>query len=128
MRKNKRKSKAMSVSAARTCQMAGVLVILLVAVIFNVIAKNQVTAVQKEIGEKQKVLAKLDEERIRVEAAWEGMKVNSSLERALRSHGLKMDTPGAFQTVRMDANGIPLKGQYSVAKALKVKARNVASR
>ncbi len=128
MRKNKRKNKAMSVSATRTCQMAGVLVILLVAVIFNVIAKNRVAAVQKEIGEKQKVLAKLDEERVRVEAAWEGMKVNSSLERALRSHGLKMDTPGAFQTVRMDSRGIPLKGQYSVAKAIKAKTRNVASR
>lgn len=128
MRKNRRRNKAMSVSATRTCNVAGLLVILFVMAVINILAKNRVAAVQKEIGEKQQTLAKLDEERIRVEAAWEGMKVNASLERALRSHGLKMEAPTAFQTIRMDSSGVPLKGQHSVAKAMRAKTRNLARR
>jgi hypothetical protein len=73
----------------------------------------------KAIGEKERTLARLEDERVRESARWEEMKTPEKLESALNRHGLAMRYPKAAQIVRMKPNGQPFPGQISLAKAEK---------
>lgn len=127
-RKNRKRSKRMSVSAVRTLNVGGVIVMLFAMVIFNMLAKTNEQSIQKEIGVKMRTLNSLEEDRQREETRWEGMKNPGSLQAALLNHGLKMNTPNDLQIVRMGSNRMPLKGQLSVKRAQSLRVRNLARR
>lgn len=127
-RKNRKRNKRMSVSAVRTLNVGGVIVMLFAMVIFNMLAKTNEQSIQKEIGVKMRTLNSLEEDRQREETRWEGMKNPGSLQAALLNHGLKMNTPNDLQIVRMGSNRMPLKGQLSVKRAQSSRVRNLARR
>lgn len=117
MKRNKKMSKRMSVTAAASFRFGTVLVLFFVMVILNVLSSSSRNQLLQTKGNLERQLAKLEEARMRESTHWEGMKVPDNIERALLKHGLKMIVPRADQTVRMDRNGIPLAGQYSLVKA-----------
>lgn len=116
-RRNCRKSQTMNVMTGRTFHVAGIILTLLVAVVMNLVAESRCTQVRDSIGEKEKLLARLEQDRQRESAAWEQMTTASSLERALVRHGLNMRFPKSEQVIRMDASGTPRYGQRSVELA-----------
>lgn len=117
MRRNRKRSKKMSVMAANTLHFVAVILMLFVMVIINLLASSSCQQLMKNIGEKERALGKLEEERVRESARWEEMKTPEKLESALLRHGLAMKYPKPDQVVRMKANGKPYPGQLSVAKA-----------
>ena len=117
MRRNRKRSKKMSVMAANTMHFGAVIVMLFVMVIINYLASSSCQKLMKSIGEKERALNRLEEERVRESARWEEMKTPEKLESALLQHGLAMRYPKADQVVRLKANGRPYPGQLSVAKA-----------
>lgn len=121
MRKNRTNSKKLSAVATRTMHFGAVIVMLFVMVIINYMASSSCQQLLKSIGEKERALSKLEEERVRESARWEEMKTPEKLESALLRHGLAMRYPKPDQVVRMKANGRPYPGQLSVAK---VRQRN----
>lgn len=116
-RRNCRKSQTMNVMTGRTFHVASVIVALMIAVVMNLVAESRCTQVRDSIGEKQKLLARLEQDRQRESAAWEQMTTASNLERALIRHGLNMRYPKSEQVIRMDASGTPRYGQRSVELA-----------
>ena len=118
MRRNRKRSKKMSVMATNTMNFGVLIVMLVVMVIINLRASYSCQHLMKSIGEKERMLDKLEEERVRESARWEEMKTPEKLESALLQHGLAMRYPKADQVVRMKADGRPYPGQISVAKAL----------
>lgn len=117
-RRNCRRSQTtMSVMSGRTFHIAGIILLLLTAVVMNLVAEARCKQVKDSIGEKEKLLARLEQDRNRADAAWQEMTNSSNLERALIRHGLNMRYPKDEQVVRMDASGVPRYGQRSVELA-----------
>ena len=108
MRKNRKRNKRMSVTAVRSINVAGIIFVALIMVIINVLAKSNAESIQKEIGDKQRTLARLEEERTREEARWDRMRSYKLLKSAMINHGIKMDTPKEAQIIRMGANRLPV--------------------
>jgi hypothetical protein len=94
-----------------------VLVMFFVMVILNLLASSSCTQIMKSIGEKERTLAKLEDERMRESARWDAMKTADNIDRALLKFGLSMRYAKAEQIVRMDAAGRPKPGQLAVARA-----------
>jgi len=117
MKKNRKRSKKMSVMASRSMHVGGVLMMFFVMVIVNLLASSSCNQLMKSIGEKERQLAKLENDRARESARWDAMKTSENLDRALLKFGLSMKYPRADQIVRMDAKGQPKPGQLSVARA-----------
>ena len=117
MKKNRRRSKKMSVMASRSMHVGGVLVMFFVMVIVNLLASSSCNQLMKSIGEKERLLAKLEKDRERESARWDAMKTSENLDRALLKFGLSMKYPRPEQIVLMDARGQPKPGQLSVARA-----------
>jgi len=116
MKKNKKVSKRMSVVASSSMRLASIIVVLCVMVIFNILASSSCTRLMKTQGEMEKELAQLENDRLREQSSWEGMKTPEKIEAALLKHGLSMHAPAADQTVRMLPNGKPQAGQLSLAR------------
>lgn len=116
-RRNCRKSQTMNVMTGRTFHVAGIILALVVAVVMNMVAESRCQQVRVAIGEKTKLLDRLEQDRDREDANWQQMKSASSLERALVRHGLNMRYPKDEQVIRMDASGTPRYGQRSVELA-----------
>lgn len=116
-RRNCRKSQTMNVMTGRTFHVAGIIVTLVVAVVLNLVADARCSQVRDSIGRKEKMLARLEQDRDREDAAWQQMTTASNLERALIRHGLNMRYPKDEQVIRMDASGSPRPGQRSVELA-----------
>lgn len=114
MRKNRKMSKKMSVMAGRSVQIAAVMIMAFAMVILYLLAKSNCSQLENSIKAKQKQLAKLEDERTRESARWEGMKTGEKLEAALLRHGLSMRYPKSEQLVRMKPDGRPYPGQLSV--------------
>ena len=119
MRKNRKRSKKMSVMASRSMHIGAVLVMFFVMVILNLLASSSCTQIMKSIGEKERTLAKLEDERMRESARWDAMKTADNVDRALLKFGLSMRYARAEQIVRMDSAGRPKPGQLAVARARK---------
>lgn len=117
MKRNRKRSKRMSVMASRSMHIGGVLVMFFVMVLVNLLASSSCSQLMKSIGEKERQLAKLENDRARESARWDGMKTSENLDRALLKFGLSMKYPRADQIVRMDSRGQPKPGQLSVARA-----------
>jgi hypothetical protein len=71
----------------------------------------------KTIGEKEKMLRRLEKDCQRESARWDAMRGPENLDRALLRFGLSMRYPKAEQVVMMDGQGRPRPGQLSVARA-----------
>ena len=118
MRKNRRMPKRHSVMVGRTVQIAAVMIMLFAMVILNRLASSSCTQLTKTIREKERTLAKLEDERTRESARWDEMQTPEKLEAALLRHGLAMRyAKTELQVVRMGRDGTPVPGQLSVAKA-----------
>ena len=117
MKKNRKRSKKMSVMASRSMHVGGVLVMFFVMVIVNLLASSSCNQLMKSIGEKERQLARLENDRERERARWDAMKTAENLDKALLKFGLSMKYPRADQQVYMDSRGRPKPGQLSVARA-----------
>ena len=117
MRKNRKRSKRMSVVASHTMHVFGVMLVLFVMVILNMLASSRCTQLQTAIGEKQRQLARLEKDRERESGRWDCMCTLDRLEDALLKHGLNMKYTKPIQTVLMDSAGQPLVAQSSVREA-----------
>ncbi len=118
MRRNRKVSTRISVMAQNTAHAAVILVMTFIMAIVNLLAKSSCSQLLKSIGEKERLLSRLEDERSRESARWEEMKTPEKLEQALARHGLAMRYAKPGQVVRMKADGQPQPGQISVAKAL----------
>ena len=107
----------MSVVASNTMRFGAVVLMLGVMVFVNFLASSTCQHMMTSIGEKERQLAKLEEERVRESARWEEMKTPEKIESALLRHGLAMRYPKPDQVVRMKADGRPYPGQLSVERA-----------
>lgn len=131
MRKNRKISKKMNVVARQTVNMGMILLTLFAMVIFNMLASLNCKQLGKTIGEKERILAKLEQDCQRESYRWEQMKTADGLEAALKDNALAMHYPKAGQVVRMSRSGEPLPGQIAVFKAAQRKGEaraQVASR
>ena len=108
----------MSVIASRSMHIGAVIVVFFVMVILNLLASSSCTQLTRAIREKEKTLAKLEDDRSREVVNWEEMKDPERLDRALLRFGLAMRPPRHEQVVRMDSRGRPVPGQVSVARAM----------
>lgn len=127
MKKNRRRSKKMSVMASRSMHIGAVMVMFFVMVILNLLASSSCNQIMKSIGEKERTLAKLEDERMRESARWDAMKTADNIDRALLKFGLSMRYAKAEQIVRMDSAGRPKPGQLAVARARKNSSVRTAS-
>lgn len=125
MRKNSKRSKSLSVWTLHTMNAAGVILMLFVMVIVNLLASSSGNRMVGSIREKERELARLEDERTRESARWEEMKTPEKLEIALVRNGLSMRSPRPDQVIRMRADGRPYPGQLSVNVA--AKRRSAAS-
>ncbi len=116
-RRNCRKSQTMSVMTGKSLHVAGIIAALVVMVVVNLVAEARCSQTVKSIREKEKQLARLEQDRRREAWAWDRMTTPENLERALVSHGLNMRIPKPEQVIRMDASGTPRYGQQSVRLA-----------
>ncbi len=116
MRKNRKRTKEMSVVASRSMHIGAIIMMLFVMVIINLLASSSCDQLMKSIGEKEKYLTKLENDRKRASADWDRMKTSENLDRMLLKHGLAMKYPRADQVVRMGRNGRAMPGQLSLAR------------
>lgn len=116
MKRNSKRTKKMSVVASGSMSLGIVIFALFVMVIVNLLASSNCDQLQKTIGEKEKKLAKLEDDRRRASAAWDEMKSSANLDSMLPKHGLAMHYPSANQIVRMNKSGRPLPGQLSLVR------------
>lgn len=128
MKKNRKRSKKMSVMASRSMHIGAVMVMFFVMVILNLLASSSCSQLMKSIGEKEKQLDKLEDDYTRECARWDGMKTSDNLERTLLKFGLAMTSPGPKQIVRMSEGGKPLPGQLSIACAERRKSERQTAR
>ncbi len=117
-RKNWKISRKTSVVAQNTAYVGGIMLLVFVMVIINMLASSKCSLLMKSIGDKERVLARLEDERTRESARWEEMKTQENLDAALRRHGLAMKVPEQSQIVRMNSEGRLKPAQISVAKEM----------
>jgi hypothetical protein len=117
MRKNRKRSKKMSVMASRSMHIGAVMIMVFAMVILNLLATSSCNQVLKSIGEKEKILTRLKKDCERESARWDAMKGPEDIDRALLRFGLSMRYPKPEQIVAMDRLGRPRPGQLSVARA-----------
>ena len=117
----------MSVVASRTMYAGAVIVMFFAMVILNLLASSSCTQLMKSIGDKEKLLGKLEESYQRESAKWDEMITPERLEHHLVKHGLSMHYAKPAQTIRMRHDGTPYPGQLSLVKAeARVNSRSVA--
>ncbi len=109
--------KKMSVNAKLSMHGFAALAFVVIAIALNRFAASSCEQLSRTIGERQKEMARLENDRCREMANWEAMKTPDKVEAALLRHGLAMRAPSAEQNVHMKVDGQPYLGQYSVAAA-----------
>ena len=122
MKKNRKKSKKMSVLTTRSLYVGAVIFSLFVAVIIDMLAESTCTQLTKAIGEKEKQLVRLEADRDRESARWETMLSGQNLDMMLMRHGLSMHYPRAEQCVRVNADGRPYASALALANARRSEA------
>ena len=90
MRRNRKMPKKMSVMAGRSVQIGAVMVMAFAMVILNMLASSSCKQLSKTISEKERQLAKLENDQKREQERWDEMKTSERLEAALLKHGLAM--------------------------------------
>lgn len=130
MRRNRRNYITSAKTSARRTIVSyaiGLIILLGFIVIVNATVKTKVSTLQSTIAERQRVLARCEDELVRQSALWAKKTTPEGLERQLRRHSLAMRSRKPLQIVRMRANGQPVPGQLSVAKARQREERMTAS-
>lgn len=117
MKKNRKRSKKLSVVGSRSLHFGAVLVVLFAMILLNLLANTSCNQTMKSIGDKERQLVRLEEELLRESARWEEMKSSENLERLMLRNGISMKLPRPDQYVYMRADGTPRPGQLSVARA-----------
>ena len=117
MRKNRKIPKKMSVVAANSMRFGAIIVFFFVMVILNLLSSSSCNMLLKEMGAKERELAKLEESLTQEATRWEELKTPEKIETALTRHGLSMKLPRADQCVRMRADGTPYPNQLSLKRA-----------
>ena len=117
MRKNRKIPKKMSVVAANSMRFGAIIVFFFVMGILNLLSSSSCNMLLKEMGAKERELAKLEESRTQEATRWEELKTPEKIETALTRHGLSMKLPRADQCVRMRADGTPYPNQLSLKRA-----------
>ena len=115
--RNRRVSRRMARVTSHTLCFGGFLVALLVMTLLYILASTSGKRLMASIGEKERLLERLDEDYARESARWEEMLSPEHLERNLIRNGIAMRCPRADQVVRLNADGQPYRGQLSVARA-----------
>ena len=85
---------------------------------------SRCSAIQREIGKAEKVLAALEADCVRETARWDEMKTPEKLAECLTRFGLEMKTQRQDQIVRMNRDGRPAPNQIAVTRA-RMRARGV---
>jgi len=117
----------MSANTAVATHVGAIIASLFVMVILNLLASSSCQQLSKSIGEGERELARLEDERNREALRWAQMKTPERVEAALLHHGLSMKPPKASQNVHMNADGTLYRGQYSVS-ALRNRGTEKAAR
>jgi len=116
-RRNRRKSQTMSVMTGKFVHVGGIIAALVTMVVINLVAEARNSQTIRSIGEKEKLLVRLDKDLQRESIAWDQMTTAERLDEALIRHGLDMRYPKSEQIVRMSASGELVRGQESVRLA-----------
>lgn len=116
MKKNRKMPKKMSVVTSNAIHIGGLLLITAVMAIVNHVADTTCEQLLKSIGEKERLLARLEEDRVRESASWEALKTPEKLEKTLLDLGVSMNYAKPDRVVYMMPNGQPRPGQLSVAR------------
>lgn len=115
MRKNRYRSKNLSVMTRHTIHAFVIIIVLGIASGMNILAESRCMEVRAEIGNREKQLAQVEKACERESTRWEELKTAENLDRMLLKHGLAMRYPRPDQIVRLKADGTPYPGQISVA-------------
>lgn len=126
-KKNKRVTKRMSRSAVGSGYILGMVVLIAVAVVLNTIAESNCEQVTNSIGEKERQIKSLEDQKVREAARWQELKTIDKIEERLCLHGMKMAYPHPHQIIRLTSDGKVLPGQQSVALARKRSQSRMAS-
>ena len=78
---------------------------------------SRCTSIQREIGKAERRYEALESECTQEQAHWDTMKTPEKLSEKLMRFGLEMKYARQDQIVRMNADGRPVSGQISVARA-----------
>lgn len=113
-KRNRRRTKHMSVWAGHSMGVGVILVSLVVVIVLNVLADSSCSRCSSSIGAKERELKRVEEELERETSKWDAMVTIENLQRKMEQHGIKMDYPSAEQYVRMGSDGKPLPRQLSV--------------
>jgi len=109
-----------------TVNSMGVVTLILVAFFSAIVywtVDSRCKTLIREIGKSEKKLASLEADFQRETMLWEEMKTPDRLNEALVRFGIEMKTAEPDQTIHMGANGKPLPGQLSVARARNRKSK-----
>ncbi|MBO7721937.1 MAG: hypothetical protein J6T01_05990 [Kiritimatiellae bacterium] len=126
MKRNRKRTKKMSVVATNSMRLGAVLLAFFVMVIINHLSSSSCAQLMKAKGLKEREIAKLEDSRMRESTRWEEMKTPEKIKTALLRHGLAMELPRPDQNVKMLPDGRPRPGQLSLARA-KQRERDIAS-
>lgn len=115
MRKNKKRSKKLSVIALNSMRFGVVIVMAAVMSIVGMLAKSSCDQLMKTIGRMETELNSLEKTRQRESTQWEKMATPERLEQVLLQQGMGMRLARHDQVIHMDSNGRLIPGQHSVA-------------
>lgn len=115
MRRNRRVKKH-SRFASSSMGIASLIVSGFIMLMIFFAMNSRCSAIQREIGNKERELRSLEQELTRAKTAWDETKVTRKLDQALTRFGLQMEVPREDQLVRMSSSGQPIPGQLAVAR------------
>ncbi len=123
MRRN-RKIKRHATWTTGSMAVATLIVCMLLMMLVYWLFDSRCSAIQREIGKAEKVLAALEADCVRETARWDEMKTPEKLAECLTRFGLEMKTQRQDQIVRMNRDGRPAPNQIAVTRA-RMRARGV---
>ena len=115
MRRNRRIKKN-SRFATSSMGIASLIISAFIMMMIFFAMNSRCSAITREIGQREKVLQRLESELTREKTRWDEMKVPERLKVALTRFGLEMDIPREDQIIRMGRNGAPMPGQLALAR------------
>ena len=95
---------------------AGLIVLMVTLVLVYWVMDSECAQLGQEIRKCEQKIQMLDAEYAREESRWSEKNTPEKLEEAMLQHGIAMSYPVADQVVRMDASGLPIEGQLSLAR------------
>ncbi|MBR6735234.1 MAG: hypothetical protein IKL96_12670 [Kiritimatiellae bacterium] len=127
MRRN-RKIKRHATWTTGSMAVATLIVCMLLMMLVYWLFDSRCSAIQREIGKAEKVLAALEADCVRETARWDEMMTPEKLAECLTRFGLEMKTQHQDQIVRMNRDGRPAPNQIAVIRAqMRARGENMAS-